>query len=201
MPKKDANGMRLRPDGKPFALVVEIANANKDQVDAGTMLAKYWKEVGVNVEAKPEDRALMYTRKDANDLDAMIWGGEGGVNPMMDPRSYFPNGTESAYAVAWALWYGGSTSEFAEEPPADVKALMDKFEQVKTTPGFENQVKVMNELLTLSADQFFSIGVLTPPDGYGIAKNNMKNVPDELINSWSYPTPAPINVFTFFFAK
>jgi peptide/nickel transport system substrate-binding protein len=201
MPKKDANGMRLRPDGKPFVMVVEIANANKDQVDAGNMLAKYWKEVGVNVEAKPEDRSLMYTRKDANDLDAMLWGGEGGVNPMMDPRSYFPNGTESAYAVAWALWYQGTTSEFAEEPPAEVKAIMDKFETVKTTPGFENQVKVMNELLEMSAEQFFSIGILTPPDGYGIAKNNMKNVPDEMINSWAYPTPAPRNVFTFFFAK
>lgn len=201
MPNKDSSGMRLRPDGKPFSFVIEIANANKDQVDAGNMIAGYWKAVGVNVEAKPEDRSLMYTRKDANDLDAMIWGGEGGVNPLMDPRSYFPYSTESSFAVAWALWYGGSTSEFAEEPPANVKALMEMFDKVKSTPGFDNQVKVMNELLNKSADEFFLIGVLTPPDSFGIAKNNMKNVPERMINSWPFPTPFPYNTFTFFFAK
>jgi peptide/nickel transport system substrate-binding protein len=201
LPNKDNSGMRLRPDGKPFSFVIEIANANKDQVDVGMMLSKYWKEVGINVEAKPEDRSLMYTRKDNNDLDAMIWGGEGGINPMMDPRSYFPNGTESVYGVAWALWYGGSTSETAEEPPADVKKLMDMFDKVKTIPGFDSQVKAMNELLDFSAEQFFSIGILTPPDGYGIAKNNFKNVPERMINSWAFPTPAPYNTFTFFFAK
>lgn len=199
MPEKDANGFRLRPDGKPFSFVLEIANANLDQVDAGNMLARYWKEVGINVEAKPEDRSLLYTRKDNNDLDAMIWGGEGGVNPMMDPRFYFPNGGESAYAIAWQAWYNGSTSEIAEEPPEDVKAIMAKFDEVKTTPGFDNQVVVMNELLDMAAEQFFCLGVLTPPDGYGIAKNNMKNVPDRMINSWAFPTPAPYNIFTFFF--
>ncbi len=201
LPKKDSNGMRLRPDGKPFSFVIEIANANKDQVDVGNMLSKYWKEVGVNAEAKPEDRSLLYTRKDNNDLDAMLWNGEGGVNPMMDARSFFPYSLESGYAVAWALWYNGSTSAVAEEPPAEVKQLMDLFEKVKTTPGFENQVKVMNDLLQKSADQFFIIGVTTPPDLYGIAKNNMKNVPERMINSWPYPTPAPANVFSFFFAQ
>jgi peptide/nickel transport system substrate-binding protein len=201
MPKKDANGMRLRPDGKPFSFVLEIANANVAEVDAGNMLAKYWKAVGVAVESKPEDRSLMYQRKDSNDLDAMIWAGEGGMNPMMDPRNYFPYSTESAYAVAWALWYAGSTTAIAEEPPADVKKLMDLFNKVKTTPGFDAQVKVMNELLQLSADQFFCLGISTPPDLYGIAKNNFQNVPKRMINSWPYPTPAPANVFTFFFAK
>ncbi len=201
LPKKDANGMRLRPDGKPFSFVLEIANANVAEVDAGNMLAKYWKAVGVSVESKPEDRSLMYQRKDSNDLDAMIWGGEGGVNPMMDARSYFPYSTESAYAVAWALWYAGSTTAIAEEPPADIKKLMTLFDKVKTTPGFDAQVKVMNELLQATADWFPCLGISTPPDSYGIAKNNFQNVPKRMINSWPYPTPAPANVFTFFFTK
>lgn len=201
MPEKDANGMRLRPDGKPFVFVLEISNANKDQVDVGNMVVEMWKAVGVNAEAKPVDRSLLYTRKDNNDLDAMIWNGEGGFNPIMDPRNFFPNGGESSYAIAWQMWYNGSTSEFAEEPPAEVKELMDLFDQVKSTPGFDAQVALMKELIEKSAEQFFCIGIVTPPDGFGIVKNNMKNVPDTMINSWPYPTPAPVNVFTFFFAQ
>jgi peptide/nickel transport system substrate-binding protein len=199
LPNKNADGIRLRPDGQPMTFVIEVANANTDQVDAANLIAKYWKAVGILVEAKSEDRALMYERKNNNDLDAMIWGGEGGVNPMLDPRNFFPNGNESAYAVAWAEWYTNPASPIAEEPPAEIKAMMDKFAEVKTATTWENQVALMNELLQMTADFFPCMGISTQPPSYGIAKNNMHNVPEMIINSWSYPSPAPVNTFTFFF--
>ena len=147
---------------------------------------------------KPEDRALLYTRKDPNQLDAMIWQGESGYNPLMDPRYYFPGHVESMYGKAWEQWYNGGTV-VAEEPPAEIKAFYDKYEEVKSAFGFDNQVKAMNELLQMSADYFFVLGISTPPDLYGIVKNNMHNVPDVMINSYAFPTPAPYNPFTFFF--
>jgi peptide/nickel transport system substrate-binding protein len=199
LPDKNADGIRLRPDGKPMTIVIEIANANTDQVDTGNLIAKYWKAVGILAEAKSEDRSLMYERKNNNDLDAMIWGGEGGVNPILDPRNFFPNGNESAYAVAWAAWYGNPEDPLAEEPPAEVIAMMDKFAEVKTATTWDKQVALMNELLQMSADFFPCLGISTPTPSYGIAKNNLHNVPEEMINSWSYPTPAPVNTFTFFY--
>jgi peptide/nickel transport system substrate-binding protein len=57
----------------------------------------------------------------------------------------------------------------------------------------------MNDLIGLSADAFYMLGVMTPPDQFGIVKNNMHNVPARMILSWVYPTPAPYNPFTFFF--
>ncbi|MFZ6027003.1 MAG: ABC transporter substrate-binding protein [Chloroflexota bacterium] len=199
LPEKNADGIRLRPDGQPMSFVIEVANANTDQVDTANLVAKYWKAVGVLVEAKSEDRSLMYERKNNNDLDAMIWGGEGGLNPILDPRNFFPNGNESAYAVAWAAWYGNPDDPLAEEPPAEVKAMMEKFAEVKTATTWDEQVALMNELLQMAADYFPCMGISTQAQSYGIAKNNMYNVPDVIINSWSYPSPAPVNVFTFFF--
>jgi peptide/nickel transport system substrate-binding protein len=199
LPDKNADGIRLRPDGKPLSFVIEVANANTDQVDTANMVAKYWKAVGVLAEAKSEDRALMYTRKDNNDLDAMIWGGEGGINPILDPRNYFPFSDESAFARAWSYWYVNPADKLAEEPPAEVKALMTKFNDVKSATTWEAQVALMNELLQMSADYFFCLGISTQPPSYGIAKNNVQNVPDSIINSWSYPSPAPMNLFTLFF--
>jgi peptide/nickel transport system substrate-binding protein len=202
LPDKDANGMRLGPDGEPFTFVIEVSNSLEDQVDAATMIATYWKAVGVNADAKPEDRALMYQRKDTNDLDAMIWGGEGGLGPILDPRNFFPYSTESAFAVAWANWYQGvEDSSISEEPPAEVKEIMALFDEVKATPTFEGQVEKMNELLQRSADYFFCIGVGTPPLSYGIVKHNVDNAPERLYNAWQYPTPAPVNTFTFYFTE
>src|SRR5512136_316350 len=200
LPKKDASGMRLRSDGKPLTFVIEVSNASTDQVDAVNMIVKYWKAVGVNVEGKSEDRTLMYTRKDANDLDAMTWGGEAGFGSVFDMRNFFPFSTESAYAVAWANWYTGIRDGTAEEPPADVKKMMDAYDnKVKTAPTVDGQNKAMAEIMQMSADYFPAIGISTVAPGYGIVKNGMDNVPAKMLNSWQYPTPAPVNTFTFFF--
>lgn len=199
LPKKDANGLRLRPDGKPLTIVIEISNSLQDQVDAGNMIAKYWTAVGVNTQAKSEDRTLMYQRAYANDVDAMIWNGEGGLGPMFDPRNFFPYSQESVYAEAWQAWYNGARDGIAEEPPADVKKVMTAFDKAVTQPSFDGQVKAMNEMLQLSADYFFDIGVSTPPLTYGIVKNNMGNVNKKMIDGFTFPSPAPFNTFTYFF--
>jgi peptide/nickel transport system substrate-binding protein len=58
----------------------------------------------------------------------------------------------------------------------------------------------MKELLQGTADLFPAIGITTPPNLYGIVKNNLRNVPATQIFSWAYPTPAPANTFTWFFS-
>jgi peptide/nickel transport system substrate-binding protein len=194
--------MRLRPDGKPFAFILEVTVVpNKDLVDVANMLVKYWRAVGINVQAKPEDRTLLYQRKDANDLDAMLWFGEGGVSPISDPRSYFPNRLESPYGIAWSHWYMGTGSEFAEEPPPEIRKVMDLYDRLSATADKATQTKLMKELLQRAADLFLCIGVTTPPNLYGIVKNTLQNVPSRQIFSYNYPTPAPANPFTWFFSK
>jgi peptide/nickel transport system substrate-binding protein len=203
MGKKDKQGWRLGPDGKPFSFVVEASNATPEMVDALNMVIRYWKAVGINCEAKPEDRALLYTRKNANDIDGMVFEGAGGLGPILDPRNFFPQNSsgESAYAVPWSYWYNGVRDNTAEEPPAEVKKIMAAFDKVIVTPTFDGQVKAMNEMLQLSADYFFCMGITQPPMSYGIAKNNMKNTPLKSVNSFTFPTPATLNTFAFYFAK
>jgi len=59
----------------------------------------------------------------------------------------------------------------------------------------------MQELLQKSADYFFCIGIMTPPDQFGIMKTNFKNMPKRSIMAWPYPSPAPLNPPIFFFGK
>ena len=69
LPKKGADGMRTLPDGKPLSIVWEISDTRADTVKAGPIVQKYLKAVGVDIQPKVEDRALMYTHKDANEFD------------------------------------------------------------------------------------------------------------------------------------
>ncbi len=54
-------------------------------------------------------------------------------------------------------------------------------------------VDLFKQILEIAADQFYSIGIKSPNEGFGIRKNNMRNIPDRILNSFGYPAPAPTN--------
>jgi len=57
------------------------------------------------------------------------------------------------------------------------------------------------QILDIAADQFYEIGITTSGNGYGIVKNNMRNVPKSMVGAWLWPTPGPIDTPQFFLEK
>ncbi len=199
--KKDAEGFRLGPDGKRISFVVEVTGATgTDRVDAMKLIQGYWKKVGIDMQVKEEDRTLLYTRKEANEHDAVVWGGDGGLDVVLEPRWYFPYSTESNYAEAWVMWWnpGGNPRTAPEEPPAQVKKQIEFYQQLTATGDEAKQTELMKQLLDIAADQFYVIGISLSPNGYGIVKNNFFNVPKIMPGAWLYPNPAPTNPVQYF---
>jgi peptide/nickel transport system substrate-binding protein len=200
LPKKDASGMRTFDDGKPFTFVLEAADSPvKEFPDVANMIAKHWKAVGINVQAKAESRDIFYTRKEANDHDAALGGSEGGINAITDPRSYLPWSTESDFAEGWAYWYNKSKPDLQMEPPAEVKELMNLYDKLAATGSVDDQITIMKQLLQKSADIFMVLGVCTPADSYAVVSDKMQNVPKTLINTFNCPNPAVGNTFTWYY--
>ena len=197
--KKDASGMRLMPDGKPLAFTMEISNTGAEWAVAGPMIQKYWKAVGVQMTPNVIDRALMYTHKDANEFEAMVWGGDGGLDVLLETRWYFPSSSESQFAEAWYFWYNKDSR--GEEPPAAAKKQMDLYDQLKGTGDTKKQDDLMKQILQISQEQFYAIGIALPVNGYGIVKNNFKNVPKTMPGAWLYPNPGPAAPEQFFIDK
>jgi len=194
VPKKDAEGMRLRPDGQQLGFVMENSNINSDMLD---MVVKYWKDVGVRCLNKLEDRSLLYERKRANECDIAIWGGDGGMDVILEPRWYFPYSEESNYAMAWVHWYTSGGKE-GEEPIEPAKKQMELYDKLLTTPDIEDQYELMREILKIAQEQFWGIGLYVPGPGYAIVKNKFRNVPQKYWGSWLYPNPGPLNPYHFF---
>jgi len=197
LPKKDANGMRLMPDGSPLSIVWEISDTRADTVKAGPIVQKYLKAVGVDIQPKVEDRALMYTHKDANEFDAMDWGGDGGLDVVLEPRWYFPYSAESQFGELWQYWYNKDPR--GEEPPAAPKKQMELYDQLKASGDTKKQDDLMKQILQIAQEQFYAIGIALPTNGYGIVKNNFKNVPKIMPGAWLFPNPGPSDPPQYFF--
>jgi peptide/nickel transport system substrate-binding protein len=195
--ERDAEGYRLGPDGKRISFLVDVQAISQNWIDALELIKGYWAEVGIQMEPNVMDRSLMYTRKDSNEHDAATWGGDGGLDVVLEPRWYFPFSGESLYAEAWKEWYnnpGGVGSLVPpEEPPAGPKRQMELYDQIKGSGDAAQQEALMKEILQIAADEFYALGISLPAPGYGIVKNNFKNVPASFPNAWLYPHPAPTN--------
>lgn len=198
--RRGPDRMRLRPDGqKVFFAIDVIPTLYPDAVDTLELVKRHWAALGVDIKVNTIERALYYTRGDNNDHDAATWPGPGGLDPILDPRDYLaqhPQG--SRYAIPWTLWYVSGGKE-GQEPPESQKRRMKLFDDARATPDLAKRGQIVKEMLDLTAEDFETIGVCLAVNSFGIAKNNLRNVPLKMPQAWSWPNPGPALPQQFFF--
>lgn len=192
LPEKDGEGMRLLPSGEPLGIVAEVTANQQNRIDQMELIKGYWADVGIRITIKTEDRSLFYERKDANEHDLSVWGGDGGMDVVLEPRWYFPYSGESLYGEAWQQWYNTRGAE-GMEPPEAAKRQMELYDQLKVTVGTEAQNEIMTEILNIAQEEFWVMGTFRGIPGYEVCKNKFRNVKDPNLGSWLYPNPGPQN--------
>jgi peptide/nickel transport system substrate-binding protein len=199
-PEKDANGVRLGPDGKSikFDLIVD-ATRMPDWIDVLEMVKIYWQPVGIDMEIQGISGELLDERRKANDYDATAGWSDGGLATLLTPGQFlFPLGWGSTFAPAWGEWLQpGDFGGVPEEPPDDVKKQKDLYDQIKATADPEKQVELMNQIIDIAIDRFWTIGISLDTGQFGVVKNNYYNVPLAMPESWNYPDPFPTNTCTY----
>lgn len=199
-PEKDANGVRLGPDGNPikFDLIVD-ATRMPDWIDVLELVDIYWDEVGIDMTIQGISGELLDERRQANDYDATAGWSDGGLATLLTPNQFlFPLGWGSTWAPAWGEWLQpGTFGGEPEEPPADVKRQKELYDQIKATADLDKQVELMNEIIDIAIDRFWVIGISLDTGQFGVVKNNYHNVPLAMPESWNYPDPFPTNTCTY----
>lgn len=199
---RDGDGRRLGPDGKPISFHLEAVNELRPEMtDVAEFLRTSWAEVGIDARVRAQSRDLYVTREQANEFDVVVWIGDaGGRDAILDPRWYFPYGPQSAFARLWGLWYSSDGAD-GEEPPEPARRQMELYNELSRTLDEDERAELMAEILTISAEEFYLIGTVKDPVGYGVVKNNFRNVPDAMPDSWMYPDPGPTNPEQYFFTS
>lgn len=205
LPKRGPDGMRRRPNGKPFSFTFAYSAANPVFGDALLLIAAQWRKVGINMRPTALDRTLIMVRRNAGALEGVAWerGGGAGQEVVLDPRWWFPFNIESYYwAPAWTAYYLGvdpaTAQVLPEKPPASALEQMKLYEQLQASPDFEDQVRLFKKILNIAAEEFWTMGIAWPGKSYGVKKTNFRNVPDTMPASWLYPTPGPSNPEQYF---
>lgn len=195
--KRGPDGWRLRPDGKRLEITIEIApDYRPDFIDLCELLKKYLSNIGIKIEVKVETAQLRWQRITANEHEATIWGGDGGMEVLFEERYYVPSGS-SGWCIKWALWRT-SGGKKGEEPPRDVKQMISWYNEIVRAQDLEKQKSLMKKILDLHYKNLYVIGVCSLPDFIAIVHKRIRNAPNWWWDSWTYPNPAPIGLYQLY---
>lgn len=193
------DGVRRMADGRPVKFLVDvIPSLVPDFVDLLEVIERQWAEIGIDMDVNTLERTFFFERtSNANDHDAAVWGG-GGVQIVGVPQQLVPLHHDARWGIPWSQWYNTGGQD-GEEPPETIKNRMALYDQSKSTADPAERERLLKEIAQIAADEFEVMGVAKAAVTYGIAKNKLANVPDTMVNSWFWPTPAPLLPQTWFY--
>lgn len=194
--KRDGNGIRLMSNGQPLSIKVDVRTDTTQQIDSLQLIQGYWKAVGVDLQINTIDSALYQQRQFANQDEAMSNVGAGGLNELLNPRLYVPINTNALYAVPWSYWYNHDKRGI--EPDDATKQQLKLYDEALATADEKQQADLFKQVIGIARDQFRSFGISLLTGTYAIAADRLGNVPNKMIDSAIYPTPAPLNVSTWY---
>jgi peptide/nickel transport system substrate-binding protein len=191
---RDGEGFRLLPSGEPLSIVVEYAVVFGPWRDVITMVAEHWKDLGLRIITKEEDRSLYQQRTLAGEHDMTCWGMGGAYNPLLGPSWWWPN---NQMAPEWWRWNASKGKE-GEEPPEEVKLQYALYEQIKGASTSEDLDKYAQQFVDNHSEQLWLIGTVGFVPMPVVVKNNFRNVPDVAIGDDRAKSPGCTNIEQYF---
>jgi peptide/nickel transport system substrate-binding protein len=182
-----ADGKRTFEDGSPIELVVETYYSGP-QLDAVELAAENWRALGFNVTVKTMSRDIYWPRACANEVMISTWGTDRGLVPMIDPIYQFPFDERSWMAPAFGIWYKTAGKE-GEAPSAEMKELMDLYDQYRGTVDRAEQKAIGQEIVKLTTERLNVIQTVGMAPAPVVVKNYFHNVAETHTSDWLIMTP------------
>lgn len=197
---RDGEGYRLDRSGERFRLTLLTRRDRPHQTEAMAMVARDWRQVGVEALVRPVDRQELRDLVASNRYEVALSSGDGGMDAVLEAYAYVPLLHESFFAPAWVRWVDDPGAAESEQPPASVMEQLALYGKLQESPDPELQARHVAAILDIAADQFFSIGISTQAPRTGVVPTDFRNVPRLMTESWLYPAPAPTNPSQYFIA-
>jgi peptide/nickel transport system substrate-binding protein len=178
MDRRDSDGFRLGPDGKPFQ--VNFIAAEFD-VPFGELAMDSMEKVGLKTSLRVVEVPAMFEIRPANEYDAaFIWNWANQDSMVISGPGHFAAGTlinlSGFWSGQWHYWYLSDGVE-GEEPPDILKEAMGYFEKAQATLDVDEQKLWFTKVLDIAADNLWVIGSTSVPPSVTVIDTRLVNMP------------------------
>lgn len=201
--QKDAQGFRLRTDGKGRLSIEVMTIAGQMLPFTGIceMIKEQYKQIGIDLVVREVERSLALTRTGANQQQLAAWANDGSDRLFVSPVHVFPyeeSNTETTGPL-YARWFNTNGAQ-GKEPPTRIRQMMDDWRKAFSVPQAE-QVRLGKEIWRIAAEDVYVIGVVglgPAANGVRIVKNNLGNAPSREYNCSPLFSPGISRPQTFY---
>ncbi|MEO3430177.1 ABC transporter substrate-binding protein [Pelagibius sp. CAU 1746] len=184
--KRNGDGIRLMPSGRPLEIIVETAGENTEEVDVLELIGDSWRQIGVKLFTKPSQRDVLRNRVFAGDTMMSMWFGyENGIpTPLSSPEEFVPVHQQS---LQWPMWGQYAETSGSAGEPVDMekpKRLMELYDRWIAAKSVEEKVAAWKEILQIHAEEIYTIGLIAEVPQPVVVASALRNVPEKGIYNW-----------------
>lgn len=184
--KRNGAGIRLLPDGRELEVIVETDGDSAMVVDGLTLITEFWRDIGVKLFVKPQDRTVLRNRAYSGSTVMVAAQGLDLAVPtaLMPPSELAPLRQDN---YAWPRWgqhheTKGGSGESCDLPEA--QALTALYKRWMSTSDDAEQARIWKEMLRNRAENLWSIGTVAGAIQPIVVKAGLRNLPTKATYSW-----------------
>jgi peptide/nickel transport system substrate-binding protein len=184
--KRDSEGIRLLPGGRPMEIVIENSGESTEQSDVLELIRDSWRLIGIKLFSKPLQLALFRNRVFSGETMMSISKGieNGLATADMRPWELAPT---SQQQLEWPKWGQYMETKGKAGRPADLPAvsrLKDRYVAWMDATSEDDHAQIWHEMLSLWADEVYSIGTVGGVLQPIVVNAELANVPDDGMFNW-----------------
>lgn len=184
--KRNGAGIRLLPDGRELEIIVETDGESSLVVDGLTLIGEFWREIGVRLFVKPQDRTVLRNRSYAGLTVMVAAPGLDNAIPtaIMPPTELAPMRQDNYSWPKWGQYVEtkGKNGEQVDIPQA--QRLLDLYTTWMNTGNRSVQREVWSEMLRNHAENQWSIGTISGALQPIVVRNGLQGLPARALYSW-----------------
>ena len=184
--KKDSQGFRLLPDGRPATIVVESASEETEDADALHLIAEMWKKVGIKMLTKPQTRENFRLRAFSGEAIMTAYAGvvTAVPTPNTSPKEFAPTMQGGLQWSRWGMFVESKERMGEKCDMPEACKLLDYVKEWEHAPNEAERRKAWEKILSDNADEVFSIGTVNGIRQPVVVGPKVKNVPKEGYFAW-----------------
>jgi peptide/nickel transport system substrate-binding protein len=202
--KRDAEGYRLRTDGKGRIRLELMTAAGSfiPHTQICEMIREQWRKIGITADVKEVERNLFYSRIANNEQQISIWMNDGTEVLYLFPRHALPvDPVEALLGYPIARWYASDGQQGKEPKDPQLKKALELFRTAASRKPQERYT-IAQGIWRIIVEEQFSIGTVGQSPavmGVRIVSKRLGNIPARQVNAQHARTPCSSHPATFYF--
>ncbi len=177
--KRDFDGIRFLPDGRRAEIIVESAGESMEETDALELVVEDARKVGLRLLVHSSHRDVFRRRISGGSTVMSVWPGidNGLASPDMDPQDLSPTNQNQFNWLMFGQWVETNGKEGQEPDMEGVKELVHLRNQWLASSSTEERRVVWKKMLSIHAEQLYSIGIISGTLQPVVVSQRLRNVP------------------------